>query len=169
MYKKLALHGFVNLLLNFISSVLAGLFSAVVFGYLLLPVSDELKRIHGKEYVQNLMEIIAFALFVLITAFIAYKRGKMRTKREKIEAAFYWKFSSASMAVFIIPALVLFNMRNPALNNDLFIIYFPFLFLENALKITQLSLVLSAILANALQAGAFTLGRSKWEKASKND
>lgn len=169
MYKRFALQGLLSLLINLIFSVFSGFVSIILFGLLLKPVTDELSRAHGKQYAQNLLEFVGFVLFVLITTFIAYVRGKRRTKREKIETGFYWKFSSAAMAVFIIPALLLFNGINPALNRELLVVYFPFLFLKNTLRFTQHSLILTAVLANALQGGAFALGRSILGKTRQKD
>jgi len=168
MDKKLALQSFLSLLLIFFCSVVSGFLIIMLFGMAFTESAKELKASNGEEFVQNLMMGLSFCLFVVITVTAAYKRGRRRTKKEKVPSDIFFKFSSAAMVVFIIPALILAKPFDPTFSKELMAVYFPFMFLTNAFKVTQLSLLFSAFLATAAQYGAYRLGFYRWEKREKS-
>ncbi len=169
MSKKFALQSLLSLIVTFFGSVASGFAAVFVLGTLLMSLMLDLKDQQGKEHVQNLMEIVGFLILLLIFTLVAYIRGKRRTKKEKMAPLFFLKFTAVAMAAFIIPALILFDPKDPGVNEKLLAVYFPYLFLENTLKLTQASVFIAAVLAVAAQAGAYCFGKRVWERRMEKE
>lgn len=169
MYKKLALQSLLSLFVTLIVSILSGFASMSVLGYLFKPVMDGIADNHGKAAAQNLMLLVSLGLFLLIMSLIAYRRGKRRTRKEKFEEMFFLKFTSAAAAAYVIPALVLFSMRDPFTNVELHLFYYPFISFFNFMKITQLSIVITAFLTVIMQTGSYYLGKILWRKQKERE
>lgn len=141
-------------------------FLPLFLAYMFTPYVTEWKHTRGEGYVQTLLSIAGFVLFVLMMSWVAFLRGKRRTKKGKLTSMQYNQASSMAMGAYILSAIIIASLvGNVEATIRIIAFYLPFLFLKGVLVHAQLSIILLGFVSWAAQAGSYALGRIFWEKS----